>query len=215
MKGIREFLVILAAVAAVGTGCRQRAADEIDFGRVENAVYQNTYFGLSVSLPPAWNIQDEAARKQLMELGGKMMAGKDRNLKAAVKASDLTTVNLFSAFEHPLGAPVMFNPSIMCVAERIRQAPGVKRGRDYLFHARRAMEASAMKFKFSGEVESETLGGRVFDVLPMEMDISGMTVRQRYYATIDQGYALCFIISFVTPEQETVARDILKTVKFK
>ena len=37
-----------------------------------------------------------------MEIGGKMVAGEDRNRKALMKASELQTVQLLAAFRYPL-----------------------------------------------------------------------------------------------------------------
>ena len=124
------YLFILLMTMLLVVGCSQKAADEIDFGTVNNSVYKNEYFGLSITLPPDWSIQDQETRQKLKELGGQMVAGDDENLKAAVKASELTTVNLFTAFKHPIGTPVEYNPSITSLAERVRHIPGIKTGKD-------------------------------------------------------------------------------------
>ena len=41
------------------------------------------------------------------------------------------------------------------------------------------------------------------------------TVSQKYLATIMKGYALTFIISFSTAEEESALHNILKTITFK
>ncbi len=192
-----------------------RASDEIDFGTIENSTYTNNYFGLSVKLPPEWSVQDQKSQKKLVELGTKMISSEDKNLNAAIKALEQKTINLFSVFQHPMGAPVNSNPNIICIAERVRETPGIKNGKDYLFHVRKTLESSQMKFAFPEDITTEELGGRDFYVLYSEMPIAGMIVRQKYYATVMKGYALIFTVSFTNEEEQTAIDNVLSTVAFK
>jgi len=207
-------LLIFYASFLFLAGCPKKASDEIDFGTFTNATYQNKYFGLSVEIPPDWSIQDDEAQKQLIQTGSDILAGDDKNSKAIIEASCLQTVYLFTVFEHPVGSPVSYNPCIATVAEKIRNMPGIQRGRDYLYHARGFLEQSRLEATFSEEIPSEILGGVSFDVMSVEMSIKGMSVRQKYYATVMKGYALSFIISYGNDEQMSLLANILKTVHF-
>jgi hypothetical protein len=129
-----------------------------------------------------------------------------------MRASELQTVNLFMAFKHPIGAPVDFNPSIMGIAERIRHMPGIKKGKDYLFHARKAMEAGQIKMSITKEISTEQVAGRAFDVMHIEIPGANVKARQKYYATIIKGYALVLIVSFSTDEEQSALEDILESV---
>lgn len=215
MNQAKSILVFIAVVATLTAGCEKKAADEIDFGSVRNSVYSNAYFGLSITLPPSWSIQDQEARQRLMDMGGKMVAGDDKNLKAAVKAAEMTTVNLLSVFKHPMGAPVPCNPNIMCIAEQVRHMPGISKGTDYLYHARRALEASQMQASVLEEESTESIGGHDFNVMHIELSLGNLTVHQKYYAAIMKGYALVFIVSYTTDDDQSALKDILKTVTFK
>lgn len=195
-------------------GCRKKASEEIDFGTFSNSVYTNKYFGVTVTIPPEWNIQSQESQQRLMKTGARIMAGDDKNFKAIVKASELQTVNLFTVCEHPLGAPVPFNSSLLGMAEMVRELPGIKRGKDYLFQMRKTMEGGQIQFSFPKDVYSEQLGEVEFDVLDSEMKYSGKTIKQKYYSTIKKGYALCFILSFGTADEEVALRKILDTVAF-
>jgi hypothetical protein len=208
-------LLLLLACAALLPGCGKKASDEIDFGAVEKSVYRNEYFGFSITLPADWSIQDQESKQRIMEMGGKMIAGDDQSRKAMMKASELQTVQLLAAFRHPLGTPVPYNPSVMCVAERVSHVPGIKQGRDYLFHTRRVLESSPMKISFPKDVSAAQLGGREFDVMHVEMQVTGVTVRQKYYASIMKGYALGCIMSYQTGAEESVLDGILATTRFK
>lgn len=91
-----KFQIILLAVLLVG--CEKKASDEIDFGTFNNSVYKNNYFGLSAAVPSDWSIQDQDAQRKLMKLGSKLVTGDDKNFQAAIKASELQSVNLFAVF---------------------------------------------------------------------------------------------------------------------
>jgi hypothetical protein len=103
----------------------------IDFGSIEGSVYSHSYFGLKVTIPEKWQVQDQDARQRLMELGEQVVTGNNENLKALMDASKLNTLNLLTVFRHPLGAAVDFKPSFMCIAEKVSHLPGIQRGSDF------------------------------------------------------------------------------------
>lgn len=211
----RFFPVQVILLSVMLTGCSKKATDEIDFGTFNKSVYTNSYFAVTVTVPGNWSIQDQEAQKRLMKVGTEAISGSDKNLKAVLKASEMQSVNLFGAFEKPLGSPVPFNPSIMGVAEQVRQMPGIQRGSDYHFQVRKTLESGQMQFKFPKDGYTERLGNVEFDVMEQEMNVRGLTIRQKYYTIIKKGYALSFIVSFTNREQETALRKALETVAFQ
>ena len=149
-----------------------------------------------------------------MKVGTEAAFGNDKNLKALVKASEMQTVNLFAAFEQPLGSPIPFNPSVMAIAEQVRQLPGIQRGKDYHFQVRKTLESGQLQVKFPKEDYTERLGNVEFDVMEQEMAARGLTIRQKMYTIIKKGYAFSFILSFTNDEQEAHMRKALQTVAF-
>ena len=150
----------------------------------------------------------------LKDLGKGLLGKDDKNLKAVMEASEFQTVNLFAVFQHPLGSPVPFNPNLMCMAERVRHMPGIKKGKDYHFHTRKLLESSQMNVKFPGEIYTETFGGVEFDVLYSETSIETMLVKQKQYGTVMKGYVLLIVSTFADDDQEATLNDILKTLNF-
>lgn len=214
-KSIMCFTLVMVCVALF-TGCGKKASDEIDFGTFKDSVYQNKYFGLTIAIPSEWSIQDQESREHMTKMGIKLLAGDDKNLEAVVKASELQTVNLFAVFKHPMGAPVSYNPSIICVAERVRHMPGIKRGKDYLFHARKLLESSQIDISFPKEISTtENLGGVEFDVMHTRIPMAQMIIYQKYYTAIMKGYALAFVVSFSTKEEEASLQSILDSATFE
>ncbi len=214
MKNGRLILVLFVVSMPLLTGCQRKAVDEVGLGSLEGSVYTNKYFGLTVTLPAGWSNQDQKSLRELTDLGGQVVAGDDKNLKAIVKTAETTTVNLFGSFRHPMGAPVPFNPSVMCLAERTRHLPGIKKGRDYLYHLKKLIESSQMKISFAEEISTETLGGQDFDVLQTEMSTVGVTVYQKYFVTVLKGYALMFVVSYTTDEEGAELQEVLKSISF-
>jgi len=86
---------------------------------------------------------------------------------------------LFAVFQHPVGTPVDCNPGLIAVAERTRDLPGIKRGKDYFFHARKILEAGNIQVSFPKDCYTERLAGVEFDVMELEMVIAGKTIRQK------------------------------------
>ncbi|OQA31392.1 MAG: hypothetical protein BWY57_02373 [Betaproteobacteria bacterium ADurb.Bin341] len=207
------FAPIFATILLL-VGCVQKEAKEIDFGTIKDSIYQNDYFGMSVKLPPEWSVQDRASLQRISESGGKMIAGDDKNLKLALKASEMRSVNLFGVFRHPLGKPVQFNPNIGCVAEKVSHLPGITKGADYLYHSRKMLEASQIKFTFPNEMSSEKIGGESFDVMHTEILLAGQKIHQKYYASVMKGYAVAFVLSYLTSDDEAALQSILNTTTF-
>jgi hypothetical protein len=207
-------MAALVAVLAI-SGCGKDVPDKLDYGTVTESVYQNKYFGMSMVLPEGWHVQDAAAKKRLMETGKRIASGDDKNLKAAMEASEDQTVNLLTVFKYKVGSPVPFNPGVICLAEKVSHLPGVKGGKDYLFHTKKALTMSQLKATFPTAIHSRTLGGVAFDILDAEMRVGDRVVQQQYYAAVMRGYALVFVISFSTESEAESLKEILGSLAFK
>jgi hypothetical protein len=196
-------------------GCAKKASEEIDFGVVEGSAYRNNYFNMKVNIPSEWSIQDREAQKNIMDTGLKTVLGDDKNLKALTKASELQTVNLFAAFKYPIGSPVEFNPNIICLAEQVRQLPGIKRGKDYHFHSKKLLQSSQMEVSFPEDIYTGQIDGVDFDIMPLQITYAGRIIKQKHYAAIMKGYALLLSLSFTNDTEEAELNEILKSITFK
>jgi hypothetical protein len=206
--------VMLTACFIFSIGCQEKASEEVDRGSFAGHMYRNNYFGMTITIPSDWSIQDQKSMQTLQDLGEKVIGKDDKNLKAAMAASELQTVRLFAVFQHPLGSPVPFNPNLMCMAERVRHMPGIKRGKDYHFHTRKILESSQMNVKFPEEIYTETYDGVEFDVLYTETSFGTTLVKQKQYGAVMKGYVLLIVSTFSNDDQETTLDEILKTLTF-
>jgi len=212
VKAKKIHCVFFIVAAVLLSACGKKASQEIDLGTFEDSVYSNTYFGFKMILPTDWSIQDQQSIKQIMDSGSEIIAGEDENLKTLMKYSEKQVVTLLAAYKHPLGAPVSFNPNIICVAERVRHIPGIKSGKDYLFHTRKTIELGQLEYSFPKEIYSENIGGMDFSVMCADVAIGQMTVHQRIYSAIIKGYALMFTVSFTNDEEDSFLQDVLESV---
>jgi hypothetical protein len=207
-------LPIILLFALLAGGCTKKASDEIDFGTIDNSVYHNNYFELNVPLPKDWSVQDQSEQRRMMKAGAKLVTGDDKNMQAMVKANELQSVNLFAIFEHPVGSPVPYNPSIISIAENVRSAPGIERGRDYHYQAKKVLQSGQLEVTFPKDIYTQQVGGVDFDVMETQITARGTVIKQKYYATIIKGYALCFVASFATEDEDTALQKILAGVTF-
>jgi hypothetical protein len=207
-------IVMLTAWFIFSSGCQEKASEEVDQGAFSGSVYRNNYFGLTITIPSDWSIQDSKSMQDIKNLGKNVLDKDDKNLKAVMEASEFQTVSLFAVFRHPLGSPIPFNPNLMCMAERVRHMPGIKRGKDYHFHTRKLLESSHMSVNFPKEIYTETLGGVEFDVLYSETTFGTTLVKQKQYGAVMKGYVLLIVTTFADENQEATLDEILKTLTF-
>jgi hypothetical protein len=187
----------------------------IDFGEFEAGVYTNSFFDLMLSLPDSWHVLDLESRMEIMKRGGKIVAGNNKSLKAAIDIADQKSLNLLTAYESPPGSAVSTNPGIMLIAEKVNHAPGIKRGSDYYFQAKKLMKLSNIKVSYPKEIYELIIDGVSFDVMETEITMGpGVVIRQRQYATIMNKYALLVALTYQDENGLDQLEQIVKTIKF-
>ncbi|MBP7053637.1 MAG: hypothetical protein KBE65_21720 [Phycisphaerae bacterium] len=217
MRYGRSWLWVAASACLVAVlGCGKKAGQQIDPGRFEGSVYHNDYLGFEITIPTEWTLQDRETAAQMMRVGEKVVAAGDENVRAALEAGASRTLTLFTAFQHPQGAPVESNPSISCVAEGVAHLPGIQTGADYLFHAKRMLQAGSLRFSFPREVYVQTVAGVEFHVLATELVLPpAKVVKNEYLAALRKGYVLLMILKYSTDEERQLLQGILDTVHLK
>lgn len=207
--------IFLAGNFAVGDS-KADAGQPTNDKALKDSVYRNNFFGFSMTLPKDWSVQGKEMQKKLNEAGRKMLAGDDKNYEAVIKASQKQESPFeFSVFKYPVGSPVDFNPSLIGSAEKVADQPGIKKGEDFLFHVRKTLEASQLKFEFQKEIHPEKLGDTDFGVMEATLSIRNMSLTQKYYCVIRKGYAITFTISYLNEADGKELAKILESVSFK
>jgi hypothetical protein len=150
-----------------------------------------------------------------------MQAGHDavaENNEDLAKKADLAkekTLNLLISFRYPLDHQGT-NPNVSITAENLGLlgSVAIKTGKDYLEIAKTSMEQTGMGYTFS-ETTTEKLGGKDFDVLVATIDAGTITVAQKYYVAIIDGYALTLITSSYSDEETADIKGFMDNITFK
>jgi len=204
------FAVVLLTIA----GCKQQPKN-FDYGKIENGVYTNSYFDFEIPVPPNWVVQNKDQVQQLQKTGEELVSGNNKELGAKIKAANVTTAMLLTVFKNKTDAVTdKFNSSFIILSENLGGMP-IKKGSDYLAHAKEIMQQSNMSYQFAPDYSTEKIGNKEFD--RMDVSLNGQTgnVQQSYYSVIDKDFALSIIISYGDDQQKAELKNIIDKIKFK
>ena len=207
--GLCYIALIITTIICCGSGSKKR----FDYGHIKDNTYFNSFFGLEVKLPPNWIILRQEQLKNMKEKGIKLLTN-NKNLSAIIKASEVNTANLLGICKYENGAPVDFNPSLVLVAENLKDYPGVKTGSDYLFHASKLLKQVQLEYYIDEEFEKETINNQEFYLMNTSINMMELDITQIYYVTIRNGFALGIIITFIDDEQKKELERAVKSMKF-
>jgi len=180
---------------------------------VIQGVFTNEYFGLTLPIPDGWFVASEESEKAIRDAGTAAVVGDDATLKAAVEASKKTTFQLLTLSEFEMGAAVEFNPSLTLMAERVSHVPGIKSGKDFLFHAAKMLLQTQLPYKLMKEAYPTKLGDQEWYRADFVFDQALMSIEQSYFAAKHRDYVLVVILSAATKEQMVVLERIADSIK--
>jgi hypothetical protein len=212
---MKKSLIRAAGVAALGLIClytnAQTPGDTVpDFGSVTGSTYANKYFGLTLTIPAGWSVQDSGFKKQMSDKGKELVTSDDPNKKSEINRAVDNTLNLLTITERPPGEPGPFNAMFTCGAERF--PAGVKTDADYMSALKNTLKYAQVPITIEKDIYSEQIGGVAFSVIDYNINYSGVIVSQKYFAHIVKNYVLFFIIIYQTPEQLKTLRETLRSV---
>jgi len=201
-------IVVLLMIAAVTFSS--------DIGEIKDGSYINNYFNLKVPVPAKFTALDEKKRMQLMAQGANIIAGDDSNLKKMLEASKLNSINLFSFSRYPLGKPVAFNHSIICIAENIElYKDGIKSGKDYFYHVKKILNRGKLKYNFGNTFTPKQIGECQFESTNLQTKFGNLVIKQKYYLYIYKDYVISIVITFGDDQQRKELEGILDTIEIK
>lgn len=206
--------LLLITAAVLCGGCGGVTLGDPSDSKIEDGVYLNTFFELSLPIPEGWVIASAETEKRVRETGREMLSGQSETIDASLKAAEKSTFQLLMISEYPIGKPVEFNSNLILVAENVSHAPGIETGADYLFHLHQVLTQSAMPYERVNEPEPVQIGGREFYETTYKLKQPQFTIVQNYLVTIDNGFALALISSSNTDPSFERLRAISETLQF-
>jgi len=180
----------------------------LDYGQVNGFSYTNNFFGFRLTIPYGWRVQGQEVKETLQKAGRDAIQTDNQQVNAQMEKSISNTVNLLTVFKYQMGSSVDFNASLICGAEWL-QNPSMS-ATQYMTSAQRVLQMSQEQYSFK-PLTRETIGGAEFAVMEVEMRSS---IRQKYYAAIKKDYALFFILTYASGEDEAVLKQALRSVRF-
>lgn len=208
---MRTILIIAASVVLVACSRNEPERSPVTT-TADGSKYVNEFFGLEITKPAGWFAQDPEAMLKMSQQGIELISGDDKNMRQIASRSLKTSLPLFGFFQYPPGAAVETNPNIVSVAENVSVLPGIKTGCDYLFHARKLLERSALKVSVKEGCETTLINGTPLGYIEATMIAGNREIRQRYYACVQGEHALSIVQTFVDEETKRLVDAPLKSL---
>ncbi len=216
-KHVKVLAFVLMALLVFVAGCGNNVVESgkkvLDSGSINNGIYTNDFFGISISIPTNWHVASEEELIQMIEEGNEMVAGDDEDLQKLIQESNLRTVFLLSTTSNdPLS-----NASFMVMAEKLSFLQGVRTGKDYLEILQQNLEelVAQIPYEFPKEIYTEKIGNQTFHVLETTVDLVVAEFKQTYYTAVLNGYALAFISTTMDESEEDLLEGMISQISFK
>lgn len=181
----------------------------INYGRMEDTIYINPYFGFKFSVLSSWTIKNKKQIDFVLTKGKEVITFKDELVNSTVDKMDLSTNTLLMISRYKTGA---FNPSLIIMAEEISMFSSTKTGKDYLLQVKRQLENSNLNMISTEPNDSIFLSGIKFDKLDCYSEIN--KTHLTYYCSIQKNHALVFIITYMENEDYIALLNMINTTQF-
>ena len=185
----------------------------VDLGKMENSVYSNDSFGFKVSLPESWHVVERETTDAALQVSKEMAKGSDKQANVEFDQSLAKTFLFFTLTKFPLRTPNVTQAMLQCGVERVSDKRVT--ARFYLEKNRDFLLGSPLQYKLLRDVYPETIAGLSFFVMDMQQSAAGITVQQKYYATIRKGYALFFVTNYFVDADNIAMEKIIQGTQFK
>jgi hypothetical protein len=176
--------------------------------------YTSSAYGFRITFPDTWLIPgsdfEETMRSQGYDISLKTPDGLRGASKVQLDRSLEKVKVLVTAYRSMPGAAD--NAIMRVAAEDLTLTPQVKDAVDYfdLMRSQFAVMKLPADFNYS-DTQAEKLGSKQFAYL----DTSSMAGKKRMYATVRNGYALLFTLSYTKPEDLATMRQVLAGGDFR
>lgn len=193
------------------------AGKKLDLGKNEGDTYKNEFFGLSMKLPKDWKVSSDEEKQKVLNAGKEVIAGDDKSKQAQLDLADLKSVYLLMVSKIGMTNQSYDNGSLMIMAEKLSLLQGVNKGSEYLEYVKKGMKElnAQMPYKLDKDVYEVKIGGKEFSVLEAVIESPELKLTQKYYACVLKGYALVFITTSTTGDNDKIIKGMLDSVKFE
>ena len=214
---VRTFVFLFSIALLLSCHQASKIPDDFDYGKTENGVYTNKYFGMEITIPDHWIIQTKGQVDSIMNKGKKILEEKNKEIASHVEKVLEHSPTLLMVFKYPPASAIIgYNPYFMIMSEKLNPLSGINTGIDYLENERKLTEQAKIGYHASSDYSVKKIGEKEFDVLRFTRAVGEqMDVQRVFNVRIEKGFALNIILSYASAKQEEELMDVLRHIKFK
>ena len=206
----RSFILLNLFICAILSGCHLFDRDkDFDYGRVEQSVYKNDFFGVSVRLPERWQVQTKAQLDSI-RMGKPRAATRNEG----IKASEINSATVLTVYKFKSDTFFDFNPTVSIFIEQIGPRSGTRSANDYLLNAGKMLKRSPMHYEVTDSITKEVIGGQLFYRLHAQIENNRFGISQDYFSTMLNGFSFNFILTSSNDDDWQQLRQIISTANF-
>ena len=185
-----------------------------ELGQITGRTYANTVYGFRITFPDSWLVPDRGFEDVMKSKGFDITLKAPENLSGAGKLQIEKSLDkvrlLLTAYRSTPGSTD--NAILRVSVEDLRTVPAIKDAVDYfdMMRSQFAVMKLPADLKYS-DTQAEKLGAKQFAYL----DTSSSAGKKRMYATVRNGYAIMFTLSYTKAEDLATMRQILAAGDFK
>lgn len=214
MKNILYLFLLIISIPAIADNLKTSDSKyPFNYGKIEDSTYTNPFFKFSISIPSTWTIQNKTQIDFVISKGKDIVQFDDDAINKAIDKIDVNSMTLLMVSKYEIGAPVIFNPNLIVMAENILTYPGIKKGNDYLYHVGNGLKKSTLNYECT-EIE-EIFNVDHINFYGIECQRAASTAQILYYTSIIKKYAFSFIVTFSNETEKEELLSIIKTTVFQ
>lgn len=165
-------------------------APNLAAGMVQDGVYRNDYFGLTLPIPSAWSFVDAQVAEQALAASREEVIGGDDALGNSMQESITRSSALFIVMDNAADPRVV----TFATAESVVNITSVETGEDYLERALPDV-AKTVGAQWDGSLETVELGGHQFARADIVLGERFGGDRRTFLATVIRRHVLAFVVS--------------------
>ncbi len=209
VRAVIRLIILLCLVLPV---LAQDQSSFFDYGKMDADTYVNKYFNCSMVLPLDWEVITRADIEQMLSV-------EQESLEAAHQAktvmpSEIKYAQLLSAFQHKPDPSIIFNPSIIIMAENLHLSPSIMPIEDFLCQTMESLIAMDPSYDILSDATTLNINGTEFHHVHGEMEGMNAKINQLFYFTKVKDFSFSVILSYVSEDQREVLLQSLQTLRF-
>jgi len=220
MKLTITTLLFCIATLTINAGNDNKQKDKVfpfNYGKIADTTYTNPYFNFEIPTPSNWVIQNKAQLEIVYNNTKDYLESSNEYVNKKLENINLQDYVLLTLSKYELGTAVAINPTLIIMAESVLGSPGIKKGSDYLFHLKQILKTLNIKYEIE-DIEKPFLFSdkEFYAINATRLDNNDeVALYQQYYTTIQNGYALSFLLNYKEEDERQELVNIINKVIFK